>query len=213
MNEYLHINRSAYNRLAAEYEQRIERYRKHREPELRIFEDRLRAEFKDPIHIFECGCGVGLDTLILTEHGFTVSAIDFSEAMVAYARKRAPKATIEIGEILTTNRKREYQGVILSAVLHLFPDEIVPTLLDKIKGFLVNDGYATISTTRENISSQGIAEKADYPGAERRFRRKYTEIDFKRVLEDNGFNIVEYWTHPEERPHVTWMVAVTQVRR
>ena len=42
-------------------------------------------------HVLDCACGTGYNVLALTQHGFTVSGSDASQAMLTEARRRLPE--------------------------------------------------------------------------------------------------------------------------
>ncbi|MEK6938548.1 MAG: class I SAM-dependent methyltransferase, partial [Nanoarchaeota archaeon] len=82
---YCNANKNAYNRLAQEYNERCGKNLEHQEAVLSPFEEKLKQDFEFPIKILDIGCGVGLDSLILTKHGFQVQGIDISEDMIEYS--------------------------------------------------------------------------------------------------------------------------------
>jgi SAM-dependent methyltransferase len=56
--------------------------------------------------VVDLGCGSGIWARILTDAGYDVLGIDYSKAMIALARKRAPQATFRVGSYLTAELPR-----------------------------------------------------------------------------------------------------------
>jgi len=73
-----------------ESEEAVERFT-GKEPDVRLLE--LLKGYSDPgeVRVLDVGCAAGRNTLMLAEHGFDVSAIDSSEAMVARTRERVAR--------------------------------------------------------------------------------------------------------------------------
>jgi SAM-dependent methyltransferase len=51
-----------------------------------------------PARIADLGCGTGTLTGLLTDEGYAVDGVDFSEAMIGRARSKVPKACFVVGD-------------------------------------------------------------------------------------------------------------------
>jgi ubiquinone/menaquinone biosynthesis C-methylase UbiE len=79
----------------------------------------LRAFGVQPrMRVLELGCGTGAMTARLLLYGADVTAVDWSEPMLARARTRAPGATYECCEITEYEPHDKYDLVLFSFVLH-----------------------------------------------------------------------------------------------
>ncbi len=210
MKDYIGVNKSAFNELAHEYNERWRKYLGHQEVVLNPFEEKLRRNFETPIKVLDVGCGVGLDSYILTEHGFQVYGIDIAEKMIEYARQNVPRMKFEEADFLTY-QNGQFHGLVMDAFLHLFPKEEVPTILNKVRSFLVQGGYGLICTTKGKKSREGYFEKEDYSSKVKRFRKHWTEQELKDTFEQNGLRIVDFYTDHEQVFNKTWMNALFQV--
>ncbi|UYN98289.1 MAG: methyltransferase domain-containing protein [Devosia sp.] len=90
---------------------------------------RTRAYFTPDMDLFEFGCGTGGTAIAHAPHVRHVTAIDFSENMLAFARDKAAKAgignvTFERGDITTmTVRPASYDMVLGLSILHLLKNK------------------------------------------------------------------------------------------
>jgi 2-polyprenyl-3-methyl-5-hydroxy-6-metoxy-1,4-benzoquinol methylase len=75
----------------------------------------------------DIGCGNGRHAVWLAEHGFRVTAVDFSEEALRQARERAADAGVEVdwvqADIRTYEPGVEAFSLVLVGYVHLPPDE------------------------------------------------------------------------------------------
>jgi len=86
--------RAGYAVWAASYDQPGNPLVKAEEPVVRAMIDSVA-----PGRALDAACGTGRHTSYLAERGFEVSGIDASPEMLALARVKVPRATLEIGEV------------------------------------------------------------------------------------------------------------------
>jgi demethylmenaquinone methyltransferase/2-methoxy-6-polyprenyl-1,4-benzoquinol methylase len=85
---------------------------------------RLRRRLVDALdvragqRVLELGCGTGQVTALLLERGADVTGVDALEAMLVGARRRAPEATLVVGDAMEAQPGRDFDRVVLSFVLH-----------------------------------------------------------------------------------------------
>jgi len=190
---YIEINQAAYDTLAPEYQDRWTQYITSQKEIMQPFERLLVESFNAPIYVLDVGCGVGLDSYILTQDGFKVHGIDISENMLKFARQNVPGATFEQTGILDYFGALS-QGIVMNAFLHLFPERDIPNVLNRAKSLLIPRGYMLISTTKNDMLGEGFLRKDDYAmaGGITRFRRRYTRQGLVGILEQNGLTVVEF---------------------
>ncbi len=210
MKEYLKINKKVYENLAPEYDKRWRVYLEHEKAVLKPLESRLKKEFDIPISVLDVGCGVGLDSYILSKNGFVVIGIDFSPKMLSFAERNVPSVKFVDIDFLEDDFEGNFQGIILNAFIQLFPKRDVSIILEKVKSLLVKDGYCLISITKDEESKEGYMEKIDYPGNLKRFRKFWTKKEIIEILEQGGFKIVEYYEDYEKNFKKNWMNIIFQ---
>jgi len=201
----MRINKIIYDVLANQYNERHFKNIKHQKKVLTPFMDLLKRDFGDSPSVIDIGCGVGLDSHILSEAGFKVLGMDVSHEMVRYAKQNAKKATI-ISTDFDNGLTGNFDGVLLDAVFHLFPKEYAPVFFKKIKDLMTSDSYCFLSTTKHSKSKEGLFEKKDYEGNIKRFRRFYMEEELLALIKENGFKIVKvYYDEETINTHKSWI--------
>lgn len=77
--------------------------------------------------VLDIGCGLGDNTLFLTERGYDVLGADFSEEAIRQARQNAANrdvpARFEVGDALRLDRAESFDTVVDSAVFHCFDEQ------------------------------------------------------------------------------------------
>ena len=111
---------------------------------------RTRACFTPDTTLFEFGCGSGMTARKHARHVKTVTAIDYSLAMIAHARDAAKTEGItnisfETGSLERWPGSQRFDIVMRMSILHLLPDR--PRALDKIMTLLKPGGLFISSTT------------------------------------------------------------------
>ena len=67
--------------------------------------------------------GEGRNAIWLSEHGWSMTAVDFSEVAVERGREAAPNVEFEVGDVFTWEPSRTYT-LVLIAYLHLTAEEL-----------------------------------------------------------------------------------------
>ena len=199
------LNKAAYENLAEEYEGRAQA----------VFDVTNRAVnyFANYItpggSVLDIGCAVGVAISILSRKGFKVTGIEISPRMTKFARKRNPGVKIIVGDFLKTKFNKKLDAILAFAFIHLFPKSEAIKVLKRIQSILKPGGVALLSSTKSKVSKEGWEVKKDFNRKVRRFRKFWTEKEFREFLTDNGFKIlaVKKYTDPFEK---TWMDFVVQ---
>ena len=119
------------------------------------------------------------------------AGIELSPKMAEFAKRRNPNPKIIVGDFLTEDFAEPFDGIIALALIHLFPKEEAMKVLRKMHDMLVPGGTLYIGTTESAESSEGWEVKEDYSGKHRRFRKHWTEAEFRRALEEAGFEVLK----------------------
>jgi len=180
-------HRETYDSLAEEYEARVPALRTVYEETVSYFAPHLKKGGR----VLDVGCGVGLAIEVLTKRGFVAMGIELSSKMAEFAKRRNPEAEIIIGDFLTEDFAEPFDGIIALALVHLFPKDEAMQILRKMHDLLAPGGTLYIGTTESVESTEGWEVKEDYSGKHRRFRKHWTEEEFRRALEEAGFEVLE----------------------
>jgi len=176
------------------YDDLSEEYENKAESRVRRTSDiisKVSSFFKEGGHILDVGCGVGVTTQSLLERGFQVTAVDIAPKMLAFTKKRNPKATCVLGDFLTLNFDSKFDGILDFAFLHLFPKDIAMGILKKNNEILNTDGIIFIGTTYSEQGHEGWEEKKDYDKPFERYRKHWEKEELENALKETRFSILE----------------------
>ena len=163
------------------------------------FEKRLAKNAR----ILDLGCGSGRDSKYFLTKGFTVTALDFSEELVALASELTG-LNVLCRNFLDIDFNQEFEGIwACASLLHLTPEDL-PVVFSKINRSLVPGGIFYLSFKYGNFS--GL-----------RNGRYFTDLDeagLQRLVEPIGsFKIIEtFKTHDvrKGRESEMWLNAIIQ---
>ena len=192
-----------YNTLAEEYENNIPKYFEPTKKAIEILSKNLKSRAK----ILDVGCGTGLASELLSKSGYNITAIDISENMISYAKKRCPNEKLIVGDFLTYKFSEKYDAIISLAFIHLFPKETAEQVIDKMFELLNFKGYLYIGTTKSFKSREGWELKQDafFPKSiEKRYRKHWLEGELKESLLKSGFKYKKVYLINDVRNKV-WM--------
>ena len=161
--------------------------------------------------VLDVGCGAGVVSQVLSEHGYDVTAIDVAPTMAAVCAARVPSAHVLPGDYLATPFLPRFVAIVAFAFIHLFPRSLACRCLVKMRRELAVDGRLLIGTTAEPTSREGLEQKVDYPGAPARYRRRWSEQDFLAALGEAGFGVLDVHRHRDPFGKV-WLDAVAAPR-
>lgn len=192
-----------YNNLADEYEKNIPNYFEPTKESIEILAKYLKPGAK----VLDVGCGTGVASGLLSKLGYGITAIDISENMISYAKKRCPNGRVIIGDFLTYKFSEKYDAIISLAFIHLFPKKIAEKVIDKMFELLRFEGYLYIGTTKSSESREGWELKQDsfFPKSiEKRYRKHWLEWELKESLLKSGFKFINMYLINDVRNKV-WM--------
>lgn len=202
---YSALNRLAYDLLADEYRVRAEAPSPAQEsPE--YLAGLLLSQLHDPIRLLELGPGSGSVLSALGKAANDTVAVEISPRMASLAHRNAPDALIIIADALNVDfPKHSFDGVYAGAFLHLFPMPEAEKMVQRIARWTKPGGVVFINTSISNQSGESIEVKEDYVLRVARFRSKWTEVEFRQMLEHNGLSILERVTTDEYDRNKFWV--------
>ncbi|HVX58404.1 MAG TPA: class I SAM-dependent methyltransferase [Candidatus Saccharimonadales bacterium] len=140
--------------------------------------------------ILEIGAGTGRDARDLTNLGYDYLGTDVSDGLLDIARKNCPGQKFMQMSLYDLEFPEKFDGFWCSAVLLHVPKSRIDGALQKIRntqkrgaiGFIsIKDGDAEEMQERD---MNGVSTK--------RFFALWRKDDFEKVLEKNGFKILDY---------------------
>ncbi len=174
-----HVVKSGYNRLGNRYNEGREDADNWRE--VKAFTSQLPANGK----VLDAGSGTGVPIARhLIQAGFKVVGIDFSETMVATARKNEPNGTfLEMDMTAIDLPQESFDGVISTyAIIHV-PREAHASIFGSFYSILKPSGVMLVS-----VASWAWEEFADYRG-EDMFWSHFDPDETESLITEAGFDI------------------------
>lgn len=145
--------------------------------------------------ILEIGAGGGRDAKPLIEHGYDYIGTDISTGLLKEVKKALPNHPFYEMSVYDLNfSPRFFDGFWASAVLLHVPKERVNEALARIKSVVKSRGIGFISLkdgTDEKVEADKIGDKTV-----KRFFAYWQKEEFQKVLEENGFSVVDYTYRP-----------------
>ena len=177
----------AYDQWAAQYDSNLNRTR---DLEARSLRETLASlEFGSCLEI---GCGTGKNSSWLVQHTQHLTAVDFSEAMLAKAKEKLADRSIEFVQADITQpwtfQKRIYELVSFSLVLEHIED--LDAIFRKTVAALKSGGLVYISELHPGKQYTGSKARFDNNGAEQVvpcFTHHLT--DFTKAAQQNGLSL------------------------
>ncbi len=194
-DDYLAHNRDAYNAYAKEYRTKMHsKAWTDGDIDLVDYIQRyLPAKASDHLKILDLGPGNGNVLSLLKARGFDPSGIELSPEMAAIAQETVPEVPIIVDDFLGHDfGDQRFEGIFACAFVHLFPGNKALHVLQKIKSLLSADGVALIATTKHGRPEEGYIEKKRFNGNSLRYRRKFTEMELRSLIDKAGLQVLDY---------------------
>jgi len=142
--------------------------------------------------ILDIGCGAGVKAKYLSEKGFDVIGIDFSEKMIEIAKEVAPNVKFFVMDAKDlSGLKEHFDGIFAQAILLHFPGKeikyILRSWIDKLKvgGYL----YLGTKEKKSGQTEEMVIEENDYGYSYKRFFSFFTSEEIKSYLTELNMEI------------------------
>ena len=129
-----------YDELAKHYNERLHIHIPNHKKVLEPFINLVKTNFSNP-KVFDLGCGVGLNSLILEQNGFNVTGLDYSDKCLNHAKLNCPQSKFVHADFLDWNPNEKFHGIVAGSFLDRFHPDLLPELFNKIDSLLVPKGY------------------------------------------------------------------------
>ncbi len=158
--------------------------------------------------ILDVGCAGGTKTTFITDRGYKVTGIDFSEEMITIARQQYSNSTFEVLDMYNLDSMSQtFDGVFVQASLLHIPKDRVMEVLTKMKDRL-NDGgllYVAVKGMRGDVEEE-IKTENDYGYDYQRFFSYFSLEELKRYFTDLGLEIV--WEGNKTSLDTRWLQII-----
>ncbi|MBI4130731.1 class I SAM-dependent methyltransferase [Candidatus Roizmanbacteria bacterium] len=145
--------------------------------------------------VLELGCGVGADASYFAEQGNTITATDFSEAVIRQNQQRYSNRNNLAFQVLDISKpfpfsKHSYDVVYAHLSLHYFTDSVTRKIVNYIHTVLKPDGLFCFmcKSTDDPLYGKGIQIEKDMFEKEGHIRHFFSET-YAKELFNKKFNI------------------------
>lgn len=163
-----------------------------------VFDDALGAV--DGLELVDLGCGTGRHALRLAAAGARVTALDFSEGMLARARERSGAARVRFVSHDLAERlpfaDASFDRAVSGLVLEHLPD--LARFFGEVRRVLRPGGRALVSTLHPALRLKGLQARFTDPRSGRETRLSGAPQEFSTLVLaalDSGLRIVELSEH------------------
>jgi len=182
---------SLSKRMAAAYNQIVDAYasRNHASmaDNLVALAQQLISEAGSNAHILDVGCGTGRDIAWLEAQGVTVTGIDLSAGMLAYARRCVISPLVQMNMQRLAFQTGQFDGVWCCASLLHLPKQVAPEALKEMHRVLKTQHLLALSVQ----AGAGEGWEDGYVKGVRRFFARYTVEELSALLAHSGFAVRE----------------------
>lgn len=211
---YIEINRSAYDTLATEYKTKY-KFDAGANKFYNILKNIiLNKKNNKNIKMLEIGPGVGTLMKMFEDNDFRTTAVELSKNMSEICSKTSPNTVVINQNILEVNfMPKQFDFILAMAVIHNFPEKDLILLLSKIKVWLKDSGYFIIDTTNNNVTETGYFEKDDYNNKVVRYRRKWKKEDLEKFMTQEGFIIEDRIDYVYVTSNKEWLIYSFKIKK
>lgn len=179
--------------------------------------DEFISHLKKGDRVLDVGCAGGTKSSYLAAKGLEVVGIDFSENLIAIAKKEVPKAKFLVMDIHDLDKlEGNFDGIFMQAVLLHIPKKEILEILQKAAQKLNAGGYLYVAI-KEKIEG-GVDEEVkiddDYGYQYERFFSYFTLAEFKKYFDEVGLEMIYKDVLPPSRTarRSNWMQVIGKKR-
>jgi SAM-dependent methyltransferase len=159
--------------------------------------------------ILDVGCGAGFKTKGLTDKGFKVKGIDFSEKMIEAAKRKYPSLDFEVIDMYDLDRMNiKFDAVFAQAVILHVPKKRIMEVLQKMKDRLNPGGllYIAVKEVKADEPKEGIKKENDYGYDYERFFSYFNMSELEGYIKDLGMGLI--WKSNTSNGRTNWLQVV-----
>lgn len=159
--------------------------------------------------ILDVGCGGGIKTKYISEKGYKVIGIDFSDKMIEIAKRENPELDFEVFDMFNINTiGQKFDGIFAQASLLHIPKDRAFEILEKMKNVLNNGGllYVAVKGKRDDGLDEEIKVEDDYGYQYERFFSYFSLDELKKYF--NKLNLEIIWDSGESLNNTNWIQII-----
>ena len=170
----------------------------------RVWLDRFTATIPAGGQVLDIGCGAGEPIAkYLSEHGYAVTGIDSSPAMVAMFEARLPDQKALVADMRTLHLDRRFHGILAwDSFFHLNHE-------DQRSMFAVFRAHAALGAMLMFTSGPSHGEAIGNLEGEAMYHASLDAVEYRQLLEKEGFAVVANVANDQTcRGHTVWLAQL-----
>ncbi len=175
--------------------------------------DAFVAMLPEHASVLDVGCGSGVKSKYLAEHGCAVTGIDISQNLLDIARREAPPAHFMLLPMEELDTLQEtFDGVFAQASLLHIPKLEAGEVVRKMAGRLKPGGhlYIAVKEVKPGQAAEEAARENDYGYEYERFFSYYTMAELEGYISDAGLSVVEKVPNPHSNGKTVWLQIIAE---
>lgn len=171
--------------------------------------DRFLEELPQGATILDVGCGAGIKSRFLSERGFKVTGIDFSEKMIEIARRESPEIPFDVVDVYELDSyPKSFDAVFAQAVLLHIPKDRVREVLLKLKEKINSNGllYVAVKGMRDDGVEETVRKEEDYGYEYERFFSFFTLSELEGYFQELDMEVI--WKSSTTSGRAEWLQIV-----
>lgn len=155
--------------------------------------------------VIDIGCGAGRDASAFLTEGFDYIGVDASEKMLEVARNRVPRGRFKQMDFFNLKfPDNTFDGFWAAASFLHIPKNEIKRALQEAKRVTRFSGAGFVSVKEKTTIDEGMVNENKHGGISRYFSF-YTQPELKKILEEEGFTLLETITHQESDSPTNWL--------
>ena len=201
MDDYININKNAYNMLAQEFASRNEK--------LVSFQNNLKfylsAYVKPTDNVLEIGSGTGMALKIFEQLQCNTIAIELSDNMCELSKENAPKSIIINQNVLEISfYPNQFDLICAFAVIHTLSLKDSKSLLFRISSWLKSSGTFIFDTMKYDVSNESLVKTGIHNDVFK-YQRIYSEKELDDLIACSGLLIKDKIYIEDVEAKKTWI--------
>lgn len=161
--------------------------------------------------VLDVGCGSGVKSKYLIDHGLKVIGIDISKNLLKIAESEVSQGEFKIFSMEDLDSMAElFDGVFAQASLLHIPKKDAGEMVKKMTRKLLSGGllYLAVKESREGKPDEEIKKESDYGYEYERFFSYFTMPELEQYLKNADLKVVSKLRNPNKSGKTVWLQVI-----